>query len=298
MTATDAPTQLSLLDGSSVVAPALCHRGSPSRSRQAERTAILLQQPELPFDTGVHHEPHEVRERLRASLEQRLSLAVNGPVSLTITDNRRTMVSFRHRGNVRDVRLHHMFLDAPAPVIEALGRYLLRNDRFASRLIDRYIAANQFRIRPPEPSRPVHLQPKGAVYDLEEIQRDLSARYFDGQVAVDITWGRPSVSRRRRRARRTIRMGTYFIDERLIRIHPILDQPFVPRYFVEWVVYHEMLHHVIPMPVINGRRVYHSKEFRARERLFHDYERARAWERKNLHRLIASRPVAAARRSS
>ncbi len=92
-------------------------------------------------------------------------------------------------------------------------------------------------------------------------------------------------------------MGTYLIDERIIRIHPALDQPFVPRYFVEWVVYHEMLHHVVPMPVVNGRRVYHSDEFRDLERRFDDFERARAWEEAHLTRLISSRGRGAPARS-
>jgi hypothetical protein len=257
---------------------------APARAPRAPRTATLLQ-PELPLGraAGV-----PVDEATRAAFERRLRAAVNAEVSLRITDNRRTMLSFRRRGGAHDVRLHHMFLDAPAHVVEALGRYLAHGDRFASRLIDRYIAANQERIRQAPSAPPAPLQPHGRVYDLDEIQRALSTRYFDGQVKLDITWGRRSGSQRRRRARRTIRMGTYLIDEKLIRIHPALDQSFVPRYFVEWVVYHEMLHHVVPMPVVDGRKIYHSAEFRARERIFHDYERARAWEQQHLPRLIAS----------
>jgi hypothetical protein len=43
------------------------------------------------------------------------------------------------------------------------------------------------------------------------------------------------------------------------------------------------------MPVVDGRRCYHTPEFRARELAFDDYARAREWERRNLRRLIASR---------
>ena len=39
-------------------------------------------------------------------------------------------------------------------------------------------------------------------------------------------------------------MGSYSADSKVIRIHPALDQPLVPRFFVEWIVFHEMLHHV------------------------------------------------------
>jgi hypothetical protein len=231
----------------------------------------------------------------RAALERRLRLALGGPVALAITDNRRTMVSLHRHEGVRRIRLHHMFLDAGPEVIGALGRYFARGDHFASRLLDRFIAAHQERIRVAPSSTTTRLEPRGVVYDLDEMQSGLSSRYFGGQVRVDITWGRFARSRPRARTRRTIRMGTYFIDEQLIRIHPALDQATVPRYFVEWVIYHEMLHHVVPMPIVDGRRVYHSAEFRARERAYEHYERARHWEDRNLRQLIASRRVAAPR---
>jgi len=54
----------------------------------------------------------------------------------------------------------------------------------------------------------------------------------------------------------------------------------VPRYFIEFVVYHEMLHADMGTEEHEGRRSIHSREFRKRERLFEDYERAMAWERK------------------
>ncbi len=87
-------------------------------------------------------------------------------------------------------------------------------------------------------------------------------------------------------ARRAIKLGTYSAIERLIRIHPVLDQAWVPRYFVSFVIYHEMLHHVMPATIVGGRRLLHPPLFLARERLFRDFERAIAWERAHLHRLL------------
>jgi hypothetical protein len=267
--------------------PPSVNSGSRSRPRgKLHPVAGLVAQPELPFDLSPGGSPpaHDAR----TVLERKLSASLGAPLIVTVTDNRRTMVSIQKKRGISHVRVHHMFSDAPAEIVEALGRYLGRGDRFASRLIDRYIAANQTRIRTDCPSRRT-LRPRGTYFDLQEIQRSLSDRYFQGRVWLDITWGRKSAHRQHGHARHTIRMGTYFIEEQLIRIHPALDQAFVPRYFLEWVVYHEMLHHVVPMPEINGRRVYHSNEFRLRERMFEQYERARTWERDNLRRLIATR---------
>ena len=56
---------------------------------------------------------------------------------------------------------------------------------------------------------------------------------------VPITWGR-GVGRARRGG---LTFGSYDPVLALIRIHPVLDRPGVPRFFLESVVHHEMLHH-------------------------------------------------------
>ena len=86
--------------------------------------------------------------------------------------------------------------------------------------------------------------------------------------------------------RRTIKLGSYSAVERLIRVHPVLDRPWVPRYFVSYILYHEMLHHVMPATRVGGRRMLHPPEFRAREQTYRHYDKAIAWEKANLDRLL------------
>jgi hypothetical protein len=62
----------------------------------------------------------------------------------------------------------------------------------------------------------------------------------------------------------------------------------VPRYFVEYVVFHEMLHHMMPMPVKAGRRELHPPQFREREQRFRHFTRAIEWERQHVGRLLRS----------
>jgi predicted SprT family Zn-dependent metalloprotease len=81
-------------------------------------------------------------------------------------------------------------------------------------------------------------------------------------------------------------MGSYSVEDKLIRIHPALDRSFVPRYFIESVVYHEMLHHIHPIPVKGGRRQFHTAEFKEQEKRFHQYQKAKRWERANIDRLL------------
>src|SRR5262249_27102696 len=97
---------------------------------------------------------------------------------------------------------------------------------------------------------------------------------------------------RSRRRRKSIKMGSYSADSKVIRIHPALDQSRVPRYFVEWIVFHEMLHDVYRTRKLeNGRRCVHPPEFLAHERRFHDFKRARAWENENLDLLLGTKLV-------
>jgi predicted metal-dependent hydrolase len=105
---------------------------------------------------------------------------------------------------------------------------------------------------------------------------------------VNVTWAR-SHTARASASRRSIKLGSYTSRDRLIRVHPALDAAFVPRFFVEYIVYHEMLHHVLPPRLLNGRRELHGPAFLARERQFHDYQAALRWERENLRKLLKRR---------
>src|SRR4029078_9779516 len=98
-----------------------------------------------------------------------------------------------------------------------------------------------------------------------------------------ITWG-PRTGRPRRR--NSIKMGSYSVEDRVIRIHRSLELEFVPRYFVEWIVFHEMLHQVHDIKVKNGRREFHSKAFLADEASFELYHEAKLWERRHLDALL------------
>jgi hypothetical protein len=124
----------------------------------------------------------------------------------------------------------------------------------------------------------------GRYHDLDMILADMRVRYFPACAGVSIRWGRWSGRRRTR----SIRFGAYLPAEQLIRIHPALDQAFVPRSFVEFIVYHELLHHVIPPVRVNGRYQIHSAAFRQREREFPAYAEAIAWRRQWLRRLLWS----------
>jgi hypothetical protein len=225
-----------------------------------------------------------VHEGARQALERRLA-AAGQPVTLAITDNSHAIVTHRSDRGVLRARVHHMFLDAPNPIIDALVRYVRHGDSKSSALIGNYIEENHARLARRSASQ-MRLVTKGTHHDLLAIFERLNERYFDHEVHALVSWGRRTQPANRRKGRRTIKLGSYAIHDRLIRIHPALDRRWVPRYFLELVMFHEMLHHVMPHTRRAGRRMLHPPEFRERERELRQYERAMAWERAHLARLL------------
>jgi hypothetical protein len=236
--------------------------------------------------TAAAPPPVEVLEA-QDSLERRIRAHLSrGRVQVTLTDNRYTMISVRRVPRERrfEVRLHHMFVEADPVITRALARYLADHAADASRVLGDFIAANSEHVRGRARRAPTQvIFTAGEHYDLRQMFDELNARYFDNRIDASITWGARTGRPRRRNS---IKMGSYSVEERLIRIHRSLDRAFVPQFFVEWIVFHEMLHQVHDIRVKNGRREFHSKEFLADEAQFEHYDQARIWERQHLDALL------------
>lgn len=230
--------------------------------------------------------PVEVLEA-QDSLERRIRAHLSkGRVQITLTDNRYTMISVRRVPKEKryEVRLHHMFVEADPVITRALARYIADNDADASRILGDFIDVNTEHVRGRSRRAPTQvIFTAGEHHDLREIYNELNERYFENRIEASITWGARTGRPRRRNS---IKMGSYSVEDRFIRIHRSLDRAFVPRFFVAWIVFHEMLHQVHDIRVKNGRREFHSKEFLADEAQFEHYEQARIWERQHLDALL------------
>jgi hypothetical protein len=275
------PLQLSLFTAS-LHAEAPREAPPPEPQRALIVTAPSVEQPRRiapPWTPGGLTDEARLAARLSGLLRER--------VEVELTDNSWTMVSWRRRDGLLLFRLHHMFGSAPEPVVRAIAGFTGRSRRAAGRVIDDHIRSHRHLIKAREARPEPEVDPRGDVYDLLQLYQGLNAVHFNSTVEARIGWGRRAPGRRRR----SIKMGVYFHERRLIKIHPALDDARVPRLFVEAVVFHEMLHQVIPPTVDEGgRRCVHSAAFRAAERAFPGYERARAWEKANLGLLLRHRP--------
>ena len=218
-----------------------------------------------------------------------LGRRIGAKVTLVLTENATTMVSYRWRAAADvQIRLHRMFCEARVEVHDAIAAFVRGNRGSASRPMDEFIRSNRHQIRRKAPRfDPDKLKaPKGEVYDLREMHARLNKRFFGGHVTARITWGRQPPRRRRRH----IGFGAYYRDLDLIRINPLLDQTWVPKFFVDYIVYHEMCHAYLAFDLF-GRDGIHTPRFRELEKLFPKFDEALTWERENLDRLLGHATV-------
>lgn len=218
-----------------------------------------------------------------------LARRVGAKVALILTENATTMVSYRWRSASEvQIRLHRMFSDAPGDVHDAISAFVRGKRGAQSSAMDDFIRANRHLIRRKAPRLdPAKLRSaRGEEYDLKEMRDRMNRRWFGGHVTARITWGRQPPRRRRRH----IGFGAYYRDIDLIRINPLLDQAWVPKFFVEYIVYHEMCHAYLAFDLF-GREGIHTPRFRELEKRFPKYDEALAWERDNLDRLLGHASV-------
>jgi hypothetical protein len=110
---------------------------------------------------------------------------------------------------------------------------------------------------------------QGEAYNLDRMFSKLNRRYFDGELP------KPTLTWSQRRTRNILGHHDRVYDT--ITISKTLDSVEVPEWFVEFILYHEMLHIKHPARLINGRRYYHTSAFRQDERRFPYYDDAQKW---------------------
>ncbi len=144
-----------------------------------------------------------------------------------------------------------------------------------------YIKSDSIRLKAAESKRTrgrkVVTTSKGTVYDLDEIFAVLNSLYFRGAIPKPVlTWS----------AKKTYRiLGHHDATHETVAISKSLDSLSVPRYVVEYVVFHEMLHIAHPTKHLNGRRYNHTPAFKRDEQKFAYYDQAERWIEKNVRKL-------------
>jgi predicted metal-dependent hydrolase len=179
------------------------------------------------------------------------------------------------------VRLSDLLEGAPQSVLLAIAHILLAKmyrkpiEREYATRYRRYVSSHTIR-------RKAHLvrqirgrkhieSAKGHTYNLEAVFDELNTRFFYGLLA------RPQMTWSRDHARNSL--GHYDPAHNAIVVSRVFDHPRVPRYALEYIVYHEMLHLKHPVKLRGSRRCVHSAQFQAEEKLFPQLEEAKRYLR-------------------
>lgn len=118
---------------------------------------------------------------------------------------------------------------------------------------------------------------QGEVYDLGAIFDTLNETYFKSALPKPVlSWS----------SRKTYRiLGHHDSTHETVIVSKSLDDRKVPKFVVEYVVFHEMLHIFHPTEHRDGRRYNHTPAFRRNERKFRYFEEAESWIERNVKNL-------------
>jgi hypothetical protein len=181
------------------------------------------------------------------------------------------------------VSLSDLLEGAPEPVAHAIAHILLaklydkRKLNPALELRYKRFSSSPAVVRQTEMIRSTrgskrYFGPQGHFYNLEEVFDSLNMRFFGGLL------GRPELTWSEGMAKRSL--GHYDAAQNTIVVSRVFDRPSSPRYAVEYLLYHEMLHLKHPVRMRGMRRCVHSREFKADEALFPQLKEAMAFIRR------------------
>ena len=185
------------------------------------------------------------------------------------------------------VRLAEICREMPAAAQRALA-YILVSKLLRKKVPPRareiysaFIKTDEIRDRAVENKRTrgrkIITSAQGSVYDLDEIFDALNHDYFRNSLPKPVlSWS----------SRKTYRiLGHHDSTHETVIVSRSLDDKKVPKFVVEYVVFHEMLHIFHPTEHRNGRRFNHTPAFRRNERKFEYFEAAENWIAQNVKHL-------------
>ena len=177
------------------------------------------------------------------------------------------------------VNLSDLLEGAPEPVVRAIAHILLaklykKPINAAQNLRYKRFAASAAVTRQTELIRHArgskrYFGPEGRYYHLDEVFDSLNVRFFSGLL------GRPELTWSEHLAKRSL--GHYDAAHNTIVVSKVFDRPSSPRYALEYLLYHEMLHLKHPVKLRGLRRCVHSREFKAEEAQFPQLAQALAF---------------------
>lgn len=202
------------------------------------------------------------------NIRRQLIYLTKQPIDLVVNRNKSTFIKVIFQTPIL-VSIHEAFLHANTSILHSLAQYILGHKNEEDSLYT-YIL-NHTKLYP---TNSVITHSKGDVYDLHLLYKKLNKTYFQNALTLQTTWWKEKHAS----SSSICTLGQFIDTLNLIKIHSLLDQAIIPHYVVENVLFHEMLHAIVPHKrTPNGRTSVHHKEFRSSERVYPLFDKAEAW---------------------
>lgn len=171
------------------------------------------------------------------------------------------------KGPIR-LNINICFMNASSKVLDDILKVIFRKDKKAQMRVKLNAEKDEFSdilielaaISMPQSSS------QGQHYNLGHSFQRVNDSYFNGELAEPaLLWNRTINIRR---------MGYWSPIRKAVVINILLDSAEVPKYVLDFVIYHELLHSVLGSKAGKSKIYSHTKEFKQKERLFSHYHEA------------------------
>jgi len=251
----------------------------------------------LQQDQQEHHfEPATFEKILHDQSIKNLTIIVNPRMK------RSWNVRINSRNNTRTLSIPLYLKDAPVDIKKALidwsllpqtsartkGALIVTVKHGLEKAIQQYITTFHASHSQPRFKESLYKSElTGIKYNLQDIFDSVNREYFNSELQALLRWGSPSSGTSYQMTRKRANGDTVNV----ITIAGCYDHEDIPRFALEAVMYHEMLHIKIPPRKVNGRNCIHGPDFKKAEQQFTHFKEWRMWEKEHLRKILLRRKL-------
>lgn len=208
-------------------------------------------------------------------LQEQIGLYTKRKACIQITKAKSYFLAVRKEKKQITIFLHAFFIKAPYKVLDALARYIAYKKAQDYMEVKKFIHFEQSALDYTATFDRDKCITQGKFYCLRTLYEKVNTHFFQDKFCLHISWFFPKY-----RTFRSVTFGSYERAFKLIKINQYLDHPKVPSEYMQYLIFHEMLHELYPTKINErGRHQIHTPEFKRHEKTFPNYEKQKQFEK-------------------
>ncbi len=197
--------------------------------------------------------------------------------TIHIKSNNNNLIKIKKKLFMTEIIIHPVFLNADKNLIQDIvifikqdkSKNIKESKLRMSKFYEENYKSKKIKIKNKYKHKDIQYLFQNILIKLNDLYNNIN--FFE----LKITWGKNYKTRRR-----SIRFGSFDKRHNLIRIHPALDNTYVPDFFISSIIYHEITHFIVYK--LQKKSMPHSKMFyNILKKIDPDFETSRLWEKNN-----------------